>query len=160
MREVNKSELAKHIGKSNAIITRLKNEGTLYGCFTPSGKIDLDKAIDNIQKYKGEDYIQFPKMVITPDLKTINMLSGFNLTEKELDMFRVDFTPEMFDMSKLDKDELKEFVEWLPEVITMNMILRDFCNCYGQALFPYAFDFAIDSDSIEDCFDVKYISKV
>lgn len=58
MTEVSKSELAKNINKSGAIVTRLISNGILDDCFTPNGKkLYLEKSIKAIIKAKGSDYL-------------------------------------------------------------------------------------------------------
>ena len=59
MNEVSKTELAKAINKSGAIVTRLINQGILDKCFTKNGKkLYLDKSIKAIIKAKGSDYLE------------------------------------------------------------------------------------------------------
>lgn len=58
MTEVNKGELAAYIKKSNAIVSRLANDGVLNECYTSNGKkIYLEKAIKAIIMNKGTDYL-------------------------------------------------------------------------------------------------------
>ena len=58
MEEVTKSELAKIIGKSAATVTNLVQARVLDNCFTPTGKIYLEKAINAITLSKGGDFIK------------------------------------------------------------------------------------------------------
>ena len=58
MKEVSKSELAKIIGKSGATVTNLVQARVLDNCFTPTGKIYLEKAINAITISKGGDFVK------------------------------------------------------------------------------------------------------
>lgn len=141
--EVTKQNLAKHINLSNGMITRFKDEGVLNGCFLPSGKIDLHKAIKSMGEHKGDDYLQFPKMVITPSVETINNL-GFAdyLNQEDYNKFIVDFKIEQFELVGLDKQEIEDFKSYLEDSNNCNMYMREFANCFGDALLPFCLDFA------------------
>ena len=73
MTKVNKGELAKKIGKSGAIVTRLINDGVLNSSFTPDGKkIFLEKAIHAIIMNKGRDYISVDIDIELPKIEKEN----------------------------------------------------------------------------------------
>lgn len=83
MEEVNKSELAKIIGKSNSSLTKIIQEGVLNGCFTASGKIDLKKALIAIELAKGSDYIKTDENVQKEQIKSVTQLEIIQMVERE-----------------------------------------------------------------------------
>lgn len=90
MEEVNKSQLAKKINKSGAIVTRLISSGILDNCFTPNGKkLFLDKSIKAIIKAKGSDYLSIGTVVETSTPETIKQDTSIYTDEakQELEEF-------------------------------------------------------------------------
>ncbi|MCD6432951.1 MAG: hypothetical protein J7L21_02825 [Sulfurimonas sp.] len=124
MTEVNKGELAKHIGKSAAIVSRLINNGIMNDCFTPSGKkIYLEKALKAITLAKGNDYLGLE--IITND-KIKNNSSVYNaesITELE-DLLRLEKSPsrkiEMMDKFWAYKIKKQKFKQEEGELITVD----------------------------------------
>ena len=90
MQEVNKTELAKKINKSGAIVTRLISSGILDDCFTPNGKkLYLEKAIKAIIKAKGSDYLSVGTVVENSTPKEIKQNDNIYTDEarEELELF-------------------------------------------------------------------------
>ena len=90
MEEVNKSQLAKKINKSGAIVTRLISSGILDNCFTANGKkLFLDKSIKAIIKAKGSDYLSINTVVETSTPDTIKQDTNIYTDEakQELEEF-------------------------------------------------------------------------
>ena len=147
MIEVNKKELAREIGKTGAIVTKLAKEGVLDGCFTSTGKIDLESAIKAIIRVKGDDYI-------VGKHKKEN-IPFFQLSDEQRDKFKTDFTKDMFDYSELNENDCKDFVTGLDVVNSDNTILRDFADIYPD-VFKQALDFSMSIKDVEDFYYVKY----
>lgn len=147
MIEVNKKELAREIGKTGAIVTKLAKEGVLDGCFTPTGKIDLEGAIKAIIKVKGADYLG-------GKYKEEN-IPFFQLSDEQRDKFKTDFTKDMFDYSELDENDYKDFVTGLDGVNADDTILRDFADVYPD-VFERALDFSMSIKDVEDFYFVKF----
>ena len=147
MIEVNKKELAREIGKTGAIVTKLAKEGVLDGCFTPRGKIDLKKAIEAIIRIKGAGYLDDKYKEKPPCF--------FNLSDAQRDKFKTDFKEDMFDYSELDENEYKAFVSSLDDINTCNIVLRDLADVHPD-VFLKALDFSMSIKDVENFCDVKF----
>ena len=116
MKEVSKSELAKIIGKSGATITNLVKAGALDNCFTPAGKIYLEKALDAITKTKGEDFIKNETTTKQPQQKT-----QFEILEEVEKNKNITFKKD----ENIEKLKNEEFFLFVPNVETNISDIRE-----------------------------------
>lgn len=173
MKEVNKSELAKAIGKSNAVITKIVKAGVLDGCFTPQGKINLKEALTAIERYKGRDYINPIDETPRKPFNELNQLEVIELVEREGD---IKFQRPNKDSAFISMKELQDgdFHNYLPGPIVMiedvNKYLRnsftddeiqkviDEVNCKerGQILSELMLDILRDNKTSHHAFRYLY----
>ena len=70
MTEVNKSELAKHLGVKPPMVTKHIKSGTLDKCFTPNGKkLYLEKAVQAIALSQKKDSKKIVEVMTPQDVK-------------------------------------------------------------------------------------------
>ena len=115
-KEVNKSELAKAIGKSSATITKLAKEGVLNQCFTPTGQINLTKALEAISKSKGKFFIDPKDTKKEKSLQEMTQLEVIELVEREKN---IKFTMKGNELL-MSAEKLKDgsFYLYAPKVLT------------------------------------------
>ena len=78
-KEVTKSGLAKAIGRSPAVITRMVKSGIFDGCYAKNGKILLHKALVSIKDNKGEEYL----LKSSKNFNQLNQLEVIEIVETE-----------------------------------------------------------------------------
>lgn len=70
MTEVNKAELAKHLGVSSPMVSKYVRAGILDKCFTPNGKkIYLEKALKAIALSRKKDTNKIVNVITPEDVK-------------------------------------------------------------------------------------------
>ena len=149
MIEVNKGELAKHIGKSGATVSNLITKGILNNCFSPGGRIYLEKAVKAITLAKGDDYIEASKV------KEQAPINQIKITPTQYNSFITNFSEDMFDLESADDEDKESFIDNIERINHDNIILRDLADYYGLKVYVYAFDFAMDIKDVESFFNVK-----
>jgi len=83
MTEVNKSELAKHLGVKPPMITKHIKAGTLDKCFTPNGKkLYLEKAVQAIALSQKKDSKKIVEVMTPSEIKEDENLFTDNANEE------------------------------------------------------------------------------
>jgi len=111
-KEVSKSGLAKAIGRSPAVITRMVKSGIFDGCYAKNGKIILHKALVSIKDNKGEEYL----LKSSKNFNQLNQLEVIELIETEKN---ITFERPKKDDIRISLKKLKsgDFHSWIPKAI-------------------------------------------